>query len=420
MTRELDGRGFAAVSLAFSMEDLYGDGMNLYEYLGSNPWSRSDPLGLSWDPFSIVDDFLAERAGGSAALLSALGQETKAAAVVAATIASFLPFPFVGNIGELALFALGESSEGELAVAMALGVVPGGKLAHLFAKSGLGSFIGKIGASAWSSAKHYAGKAGSALGRRAGGLVDRARGFEPRKPPGSCCFTAGTVVWTIFGLIPIEQVVVGDIILTRDEGTKQFVFATVTERFLTEGAALLEVTVRYSSGQLETIKTTDEHPFWREADHDDLDGWVRADALTPGDQVRAVSGEAVVVRARFGSERSTVFNLTVSTSPSYLVGSNGLWVHNCPRFDAVRDYWGPMYGWQKPPQADVVVRDIRTGEQVRMKVTKEVHHRHPQSGGGTNALDNLWEVWPWEHEAIDSHRHWPYQLETIITVYNGL
>ena len=33
MARELDGRGFAAMSLAFSMEDLYGDGMNLYEYV---------------------------------------------------------------------------------------------------------------------------------------------------------------------------------------------------------------------------------------------------------------------------------------------------------------------------------------------------------------------------------------------------
>lgn len=78
---------------------------------------------------------------------------------------------------------------------MALGVVPGGKLAHMFAKSGLGSFIGKIGSSAWSSAKHYAGKAGSALGKGARGLVDRAGQFLRRKPPSVCnCFAAATLV----------------------------------------------------------------------------------------------------------------------------------------------------------------------------------------------------------------------------------
>ncbi|MCW5757956.1 MAG: HNH endonuclease [Phycisphaeraceae bacterium] len=324
------GRGFAAMS--FSMEDLYGDGMNLYEYLGSNPWQRNDPLGLSWDPFSIVDDFLAERAGGSAALLSALGQETKAAAVVAATIASYLPFPFVGNLGELALFALGETSEGELAVAMALGVVPGGKLAHMFAKSGLGSFIGKIGSSAWKSAKHYAGKAGSALGRGAGGLVDRARQFMGRKPPGSCCFTAGTVVWTIFGLVPIEQVDVGDLVFTLDEATGAMVLGTVIDQFETEGAALLELTVRHESGRLETIETTDEHPFWREAGENSVEGWVRADGLTPGDRVRTLSGAAVVETARFGSDRTTVYNLSISTDPSFLIGDDGVWVHNCSKF----------------------------------------------------------------------------------------
>ncbi|MBC7835812.1 MAG: hypothetical protein H7Y88_12040, partial [Phycisphaerales bacterium] len=32
------GRGGTAISIAFDMESMYGDGMNLYEYLGSNPW----------------------------------------------------------------------------------------------------------------------------------------------------------------------------------------------------------------------------------------------------------------------------------------------------------------------------------------------------------------------------------------------
>ncbi len=49
------GRGLDAIVAAFDVQGLYGDGMNLYEYLGSSPWGRRDPLGLSWDPFDMVD-----------------------------------------------------------------------------------------------------------------------------------------------------------------------------------------------------------------------------------------------------------------------------------------------------------------------------------------------------------------------------
>jgi len=42
------GGEIAAVAAAFDLEGLFGDGANLYEYLGSNPWRRSDPGGLNW------------------------------------------------------------------------------------------------------------------------------------------------------------------------------------------------------------------------------------------------------------------------------------------------------------------------------------------------------------------------------------
>jgi hypothetical protein len=39
-------------------------------------------------------------------------------------------------------------------------------------------------------------------------------------------------------------------------------------------------------------------------------------------------------------------------------------------------------------------------------VCKELHHKVPQSQGGTHHPSNLQEVWPWEHEAIDPYRHY--------------
>src|SRR5690606_10951528 len=152
------------------------------------------------DPFDIVDDFLAESAGSRAALLSSIGRDANAVAVVSATIASFLPFPFVGNLGETALFALGEQGANSTATAMALGVIPGGKLAAWAAQSKRGSLIGKVGSSAWGAAKHYATKATGVLARITGGLAKRARDFLRRKPGSACgCFTAGTLVWTATG-----------------------------------------------------------------------------------------------------------------------------------------------------------------------------------------------------------------------------
>lgn len=55
-------------------------------------------------------------------------------------------------------------------------------------------------------------------------------------------------MWTLSGLVPIEQVEVGDIVFTHDEEAKAPVLGTVTDLIVTEGAALLELTVRHESG----------------------------------------------------------------------------------------------------------------------------------------------------------------------------
>lgn len=307
------------MSLAFSMEDLYGDGMNLYEYLGSNLWSRNDPLGLSWDPFSIVDDYLAETAGNRAALLSSLGQNTKAAALVAATIASYLPFPVAGNLGELALYALGESSDSQLAMGLALGVVPGGKLAHMFAKSGLGSFIGKIGASAWKSAKHYATKPGGILG--AGfGLAQRAAQFLRK---GCGCFESGTVVWTLRGIVPIETVTTDDFVYAQDESTGEISIRQVLKTFVRQGAPIIAVTITTAAGAQETFRTTEEHPFWVQTE-----GWVEAGNLTPGDAVEVPGGCATIESIQFTPDLEAVYNFEVEGVHTYFVGASGVLVHN--------------------------------------------------------------------------------------------
>jgi len=43
---------------AFDAQNHYGDGLNLYAYVGSNPVGRRDPSGLVYDPFEDVDDVI--------------------------------------------------------------------------------------------------------------------------------------------------------------------------------------------------------------------------------------------------------------------------------------------------------------------------------------------------------------------------
>ncbi len=329
------GRGLGALVAAFDVQGLYGDGMNLYEYAGSNPWMRADPLGLSWDPFSMVDDFQAEMAGSTAAFMSALGQSARAVAVVAAQIASYLPFPIVGNLGDIALYALGEQTGDELAVAMAIGLVPGGKLAAKFggAMSGLGSFLGKIGSSAWSGAKHYAGKFSSALSRGASGLMARARSFLSK----ACgCFEARTEIWTARGLVPIEEIEEGDLVFATDEASGEHSLRRVKETFKRLGAPIVAVTLLVNAAHAETFNTTEEHPFYVPNR-----GWVQAQSLRPGDVVETVASEvdrgvaagpsaavAEVALVEFTSRRATVYNFEVEGVHTYRVGANGVLVHN--------------------------------------------------------------------------------------------
>jgi Pretoxin HINT domain len=115
----------------------------------------------------------------------------------------------------------------------------------------------------------------------------------------------------------------------------------VTDLVVTEGAALVLVTVVHESGEVETIETTDEHPFYVEcrSSNDTADdtqqAFVRADALQPGDRLRTMHGTAHVLSVAFTAQRETVYNFTVGEHHTYLVGRDGVVVHNCDLIDNI-------------------------------------------------------------------------------------
>jgi len=108
------GSGTSALVATLQLDGMYGDGGNLYEYLGSSPLGRSDPMGLffgadaGWgssggnDPFSMVDEYIAEDMGAKSAFLSGITSDVRTAVYLGTYITSMLPIPVIGDAAAIA------------------------------------------------------------------------------------------------------------------------------------------------------------------------------------------------------------------------------------------------------------------------------------------------------------------------------
>ena len=98
------------------------------------------------------------------------------------------------------------------------------------------------------------------------------------------------------------------------------------------------VSIRDGEGREQTVRVTDEHPFFVASR-----GWTKAKDLSAGDQLLGVAGEASTVISNLGEahpEGVTVYNLEVEDDHTYFVraeGSDGepVWVHNATYDDNV-------------------------------------------------------------------------------------
>jgi hypothetical protein len=131
------------------------------------------------------------------------------------------------------------------------------------------------------------------------------------------CFAAGTSVHTIDGPKPIESIQIGDRVLSQDPSTGVLGFQPVLAVHHTKSAATVRVTFVG-----ESIVATGIHRFWKAGD-----GWVTARDLKPGDRVRAL-GAVVEVQAVEAASTQPVHNLDVADNHDFLVGKQGLLVHD--------------------------------------------------------------------------------------------
>ena len=133
----------------------------------------------------------------------------------------------------------------------------------------------------------------------------------------SYCFVAGTLVTTEDGQEPIEEIEVGDKVLSEDETTGEVAVKTVTETYVNETDELIHIGVNG-----ETISATPTHPFYV-----DKLGWTLARSLRAGDVLVLSNGELVTVewvQHEILENPIKVYNFEVEDFHTYFVGENGI------------------------------------------------------------------------------------------------
>jgi hypothetical protein len=160
------------------------------------------------------------------------------------------------------------------------------------------------------------------------------------------CFEAGTMVHTPNGMRPIEDLIIGDQVVSRDELTGVVDTGLVTATFVTENQQVMELHLADQLDDLwETLRVTPSHPLW--VSHV---GWVAAGHLEIGDLVLSATGHWLSVEgASVQGDRVTVYNIEVQDHHTYFAGYLGVLVHNhCgrnrsrgPRPAVAGDPWHP-------------------------------------------------------------------------------
>ncbi|MGV3609448.1 MAG: polymorphic toxin-type HINT domain-containing protein, partial [Fluviicola sp.] len=132
------------------------------------------------------------------------------------------------------------------------------------------------------------------------------------------CFIAGTEIATSQGIKNIEEIEVGDLVWAFDETTGEKALKVVYNTVVRQSNHLQKLIIG-----LDTIYTTDDHPFYVNGD------WVKAMNLNIGDSMNLRNGGKLVLSEKSRIDTLViVYNFAVSDYASYYVGNQQILVHN--------------------------------------------------------------------------------------------
>ena len=138
------------------------------------------------------------------------------------------------------------------------------------------------------------------------------------------CFVAGTLVMTKQGLKAIEEIQVGDQVLSYNDNLEIFEYKDVIEVYNNETTELCHI-----HAENEEIVCTPNHSILT------TDGWKLASELTEDDMIKTSTGFSQVksIEVEQLKEKISVYNLNVLGYHTYVVGNGLLVVHNACRIE---------------------------------------------------------------------------------------
>jgi RHS repeat-associated protein len=144
--------------------------------------------------------------------------------------------------------------------------------------------------------------------------------------PCALCFPAGTTVLTRAGLVPIEKIKIGDAVLSRNRTSGLLEYKAVTGLTRPHLSRLLSLEF---AGDPNPLLLTPEHPLFTRRHGAEVEDWVFAAQIQPGDLVLNRMGTWTEVKSSSPvDEVQTVYNFEVEDNHDYFVGRLGLLAHN--------------------------------------------------------------------------------------------
>lgn len=132
------------------------------------------------------------------------------------------------------------------------------------------------------------------------------------------CLAAGTPVWTDRGAIAVQQLAVGDELLTQDIETGALGYVPVLETTRRDPTSVFKIT----AGAGSPLVATGGHRFWVPGE-----GWRRVNDLKPGSLLHTATG-SVAVTSIESLPDAAVYNVVLSPTHNCFVGEQALLTHD--------------------------------------------------------------------------------------------
>lgn len=159
-------------------------------------------------------------------------------------------------------------------------------------------------------------KLATKLAKYGGKMADAVRAVKI--DVGCASFGAGTAISTPNGMVPVDEIRVGQIVFSRNQNSFHDQPQKVTQIF-----DRIAPSHRLLKTESETIRLTDEHPVWVQGK-----GWTIAGEVAEDDIIAGRNSDVLVLKNTQVKQPLHVYNFSVANTPNYFAGQGEVWVHN--------------------------------------------------------------------------------------------